>query len=826
MQNIERSKGLPQDFRDDRGQQPIRFGPYMGVVKSNVDTTRQGKIQVWVEAINDKIDENNPKKWTPCSYCPPFYGHISSNSAQTTQTPAATSPSNLGTFKTNPVSYGMWFPVPDIGVTVLVFFLNGDASKAIYTGVIPEQATNHMVPAIGSSANYTLDQTGNQQAFASAKRLPVTELNENNEKIQKDPKFFNKPKPIHSVVASQLFKQGLINDEIRGTITSSSQRESPSAVYGISTPGRPIYLNSTNQAAAINGALGTVKSGDVLIVSRQGGHSFVMDDGDIAGKNNLLRLRSSSGHQITMSDDGKAIYITHANGLTWIELGSEGTIDVFSQNSINLRTVGQLNFHADKDININAGGAISIKSGAEIAVESNTDITFKSKAAFTVWSNAKLGLKANGGLTMVSSSGSWNAGGSMSLEAGTINLNGGKTESINEPKNITIKNLPDTSFNSSTGWGPAAKNLETIVTRAPTHEPYLFHNTGVDNTNAKSTVVTKNNEVVKSNPGEQTQKKDVESKDMTPGYAIKQEAAKTVNNADATVPNSVASNAVNKLNFQSISLNLEQALSIDQTLTNAAKSLTSFADNGQLQQLVTQLTGVGSQIFSTDNLQALTSPIVSNLSQAASNLNNLGIGTIAGGDFNTNAQAIIKQASTGLASGLESLVNKDLSSLINGSGIGGILGSQVSGSISDNLGLGQLSASINALSGTDASNELKLALAQLGIDSKNLQNNIGSITSNLSGELTNLIQGAGGGISTASRNFETALRELNLEKSTAELQAAVTNNIDYKSISDEMASLGLAFKGVPNINNVISFEISEMINDISQDKINYNEFYP
>ena len=39
--------------------------------------------------------------------------------------------------------------------------------------------------------------------------------------------------------------------------------------------------------------------------------------------------------------------------------------------------------------------------------------------------------------------------------------------------------MPDTSFSNSTGWNVAADGLESIVTRAPTHEPWPYHNQGV-----------------------------------------------------------------------------------------------------------------------------------------------------------------------------------------------------------------------------------------------------------------------------------------------------------------------------------------------------------
>ena len=38
---------------------------------------------------------------------------------------------------------------------------------------------------------------------------------------------------------------------------------------------------------------------------------------------------------------------------------------------------------------------------------------------------------------------------------------------------------PNTEFNATTGWAVSATGTESICTRAPTHEPYPYHNQGV-----------------------------------------------------------------------------------------------------------------------------------------------------------------------------------------------------------------------------------------------------------------------------------------------------------------------------------------------------------
>jgi hypothetical protein len=55
-----------------------------------------------------------------------------------------------------------------------------------------------------------------------------------------------------------------------------------------------------------------------------------------------------------MSDGAVTLQIIHSNGQSYVELGTEGTVDVYAMNSVNIRTQGDLNLHADNNININS----------------------------------------------------------------------------------------------------------------------------------------------------------------------------------------------------------------------------------------------------------------------------------------------------------------------------------------------------------------------------------------------------------------------------------------------------------------------------------------
>ncbi len=477
--NTERVKGQAPNFKFDRGGTAAEMGPFVGRVVNNVDPVRSGRLQVFIEQFSTG-DGENPETWRWVSYLSPFYGSTEPSTAET----------GTGTYPGNQQSYGMWFTPPDLGTRVMCFFVNGDPDLGYYIGCIPEPGINRMIPAMGAVPRdqYRVQNNSQAEYFANAAQLPVTEINNNNEAITNNPRFFDQPKPVHSYQSAIFFQQGLVNDTERGPIGSSAQRESPSTVYGISTPGQPIYQGGLDPNTIRRQLLaGDVKPQDVKVIGRQGGHTLVMDDGNLDGANSLLRLRTAKGHQITMSDSGNFFYITHANGQSWIELGSEGTVDIYSTNSVNVRTQGDINLHADRDINMFAGRNFNVSSGVATNIGSTTALNLASEQALTVYGVASVGIRSDASLNLKGLTGGWKCTGPLALSGLPLLLNSGGGGDVKRPKLFAKTILSDTKFDYSRGWQVDPNGINSIVTRAPTHEPYPYHNQGTD---APSSVTT------------------------------------------------------------------------------------------------------------------------------------------------------------------------------------------------------------------------------------------------------------------------------------------------------------------------------------------------
>ncbi len=479
--DITKIRGASAGFKDDRGGAVLIPHPVLGIVKNNIDPTRSGKIEVYLNRLNSN-DPDSPAYWTTVSYLSPFFG----------STPNTSSSDGYGDYVGNPNSYGFWATPPDVGTEVVCVFLNGDPNFGYYIGSVPKPGLTHMVPAIGASDNI-VPNSGEANSYGGATRLPVSEINNANDKQENNTNLTNQPRPIHSYQAAMMFKQGLLRDPDRGPISSSSVRESPSRVFGMSTPGRPIYQGGYDDES-IGSAVqdNNIPNKNFQVVGRRGGHSFVMDDGDLTGKDQLMRLRTATGHQILMNDSAETLFIIHANGQSYIELGKEGTIDMYSTNSVNIRTQGDLNLHADNNINIHAVNDLNI-SATNLRMETSEEMTQKVGTDFKNDTKGDHTTKVDGGASIESQGPASLASADTAYVNGpsAVNLNTGST-SI-KPK--AVEALPiiahsDTLSDPTTGYSPAPGKLESITSRAPAHTPWSEANKGV---NVESDLSTESN---------------------------------------------------------------------------------------------------------------------------------------------------------------------------------------------------------------------------------------------------------------------------------------------------------------------------------------------
>ncbi len=489
---------MSQNFETRKRSAPPSPGPFLAEVTNHLDPMYMGRLEV---ALIKTIPSNKDYQSEVyiANYCSPFMGSTS----------ARYEGNNSSDFNDVQKSYGFWFVPPDIGTTVMVIFIGGDPNQCFWFGCVQDPFQNHMVPGIAASTEVSM--TDEQARNFQTSYVPVAERHKSSLKEGSSPS--GKPKPVHPF-AYRLKNQGLLKDDIRGVTSSGARREVPSAVFGISTPG-PIDTSPGSKTGKI-GYKSSLRDGVDAYVSRLGGTTFVMDDGDSEGKNELVRIRTRTGHQILLHNSSDLIYIANSKGTAWIELTSNGKIDVYANDSVSIHSENDFNFRADRDINFEAGRNIHVRSGKNfetniggyfvLTSEENSKISVRGNLDFTIGSTAKISANenfemligkdfiasANGGIDFSGENhvkmGSGNslhvgANGNIYVTGDRIDLNGEAADGpsiasqAEIPPVLPLFNLPNRM--KSEGWENKkfykASDIKSIMQRVPTHEPWDQH---------------------------------------------------------------------------------------------------------------------------------------------------------------------------------------------------------------------------------------------------------------------------------------------------------------------------------------------------------------
>tara|TARA_Y100001963_G_scaffold155919_1_gene248201 strand:+ start:594 stop:2693 length:2100 start_codon:yes stop_codon:yes gene_type:complete len=479
-------------------------GPYVGIVKGNVDPTKMGRLKVSIPALS-KTESPNYNQLYTVEYLSPFYGAKSDKYNK----------AHSRTYDGTQHSYGFWAIPPDLESKVLVIFAEGKISQGYWIGCIQDPYTNHMIPGIASSEN-TIDKTTgldtnnpNEMKNASVdkmttygtKNVPAGEINRASPNALAGNNYERIPKPIHPF-ADILKAQGLISDTIRGTTTSSARRETPSQVFGISTPGK-------KNTGTTKEKVGTKDTTLTDYVVRETGHTFVMDDGDINGNNQLTRLRTASGHQLLMHDTAGIVYIANGSGKSWIEMSTEGKIYIYAQDGFNLRADGNFDLHSGGDINFHAKNSIKFTAEAELVNNAKFIMNIGEEGVFTTSQNGSIMDYGSQGISSYTNAQQMHgAGGQIHLAGAQVHFNSvgassswgptwlnpkaaGITENvgeldldINNPNEMKMKNKESgNDVNLMVGQGGILEantaRTKTTVPNLVTHEPFTRAPSGV-----------------------------------------------------------------------------------------------------------------------------------------------------------------------------------------------------------------------------------------------------------------------------------------------------------------------------------------------------------
>lgn len=455
-------------------------GPYLAEVMAVGDPSKNNRVAVALLDQGNAITRNDPSTWIDVTIALPHYGVTSYRSGGSGRSKEE---HDAGT------SYGMTISEPDVGTNCLVTFANGNRAYGYILAFIPKPFVNVTTTGRGISMGkeeIAWTDSDKEEWFNTGKEFPVMEKNFKSISSPSMGALSKVKYAFDRLMTRILYAQGLLFDTIRGTTSSSMARQAPKGIVGMSSKGRPIPDPADDSALLEKWQktpLGLATS-ELDILNRKPGHSFTMDDGELGGENNLIRLRSGKGAQVLINDEKDLIYIGNQAGTSWVEMTKSGKIDIFAGDSISLHTHGDFNLTADRNFNLSVGGSVNIGAGGK----------FISQSALSTNLTAGTTLKTNAGQSTTMNSGTFFAnyaetnqtmvaqGTTNIVSKGIMSLHGTADIGIEADGGNILTKAGQIHLNSSsnppvahTADIPLEADTALPTARVPQHEPWDQH---------------------------------------------------------------------------------------------------------------------------------------------------------------------------------------------------------------------------------------------------------------------------------------------------------------------------------------------------------------
>lgn len=312
-----------------------------GIVVDTDDPLQMGRLRVFCPALNDDPAKLHHLPWS--IYISPFGGSISNSQflRGTGKYEASTS---------GATAYGMW-SIPEQGAKVLVGCIDGDERKRYWIGCIHEHQETHTL-------------FHGRYDWSSASGTPDGPLSSTGDPLE--PLYSNSGKAFNEDRDSREWKTR--QADYQATAVDKSVGQNPNNEKTNYQDEQFEHISEAEQDDWVKGivgghgydwsgnkALGSFKSSRAYGWVTPGGHAISMDD---RAFNSRIRIRSATGHQIIMDDTNERIYVSSNEGKSYIELDSNGNIDVYGER--------RLSFHAEKDINFTTDETFRVKANKGI----------------------------------------------------------------------------------------------------------------------------------------------------------------------------------------------------------------------------------------------------------------------------------------------------------------------------------------------------------------------------------------------------------------------------------------------------------------------------
>ncbi len=420
-------------------------GVTIGTVIDTNDPQQMGRLRVLCPALMDKgSSEVGEIPWA--FYMSPFGGTTDQFDRGPEQ--------DVGH---SPVAYGMW-AIPKVGTQVLVMCIDGDPLRRVWIGCVHMPNSANTQPHGRYTTNSSVTSPGNPEGPLAADEKPIQPLYRNMQSAfgadrQNNFEWRTRGADFSaSAVSSLAVASGDTFGKIADDTTSANLQG-----YGINQ-------RDPSQQSIYTG---NVYDSHVYSLTTPGFHAISMDD---RSTNCRMRLRTTSGNQIILDDTNERIYVSTAEGKTWIQIDQKGNIDIFGAQEISVRAKKDINFYADQTFRVHAKTGIHLlsdnevritaKGGNGVQVLSDTAISLQSITTTDILSGTTLSLQS-GTDTQINTAteGHWTTGSTMHHLAGGIAYFTSPDIHLNGPAAVA-------ALSASAAFG----SFE--VSRLPDHEPW------------------------------------------------------------------------------------------------------------------------------------------------------------------------------------------------------------------------------------------------------------------------------------------------------------------------------------------------------------------
>lgn len=432
-------------LQEAEGSKNLNQGITIGEVIDTNDPQQMGRLRVYCPALGDS--DSSPITNIPWAmYAAPFAG--ANDIGQRGRGQDTTK---------GPVAYGMW-NIPKVGSYVLLACIDGNPQYRFWFAAIYPQFLTHTMPHGRFSYRDEMGE-GKPEGPMSSAEEPIQPLYNNqtaafgdrtshewrtrgadSQASLLDTEFVGlKNEGEYSAVADDRGIQYTAGDG--KTITSNQG-------YGKSRVEPDLSYKSTD---------GTNWDPTSHAWVTPGFHSISMED---RADNCRMRFRTTGGHQIILDDTNERIYISTAQGQTWIEIDERGTIDVYSEQDFSVHARGDINLKTDKAFRVVADEGVHITSGGETRIRSVSDIHVRTGQNLRLRAGKEMRLDSAADMHLITGAkGMFSSG-------GTLNLSSSANMFLSASPKIYLNGPPATNAKQ------AGEKEAFSVSRLPEHEPW------------------------------------------------------------------------------------------------------------------------------------------------------------------------------------------------------------------------------------------------------------------------------------------------------------------------------------------------------------------